>query len=913
MKDERFSKPTQLPNLQNNSLQNPFEAESSNRTTIIFNQNFQSLKNKIQQKILAENSALKKRKFKKNLESFPSPRVLTTTSLFPKKLLETKSLKRTSMFDPLSKAFSARTSFSQNKVKQISKRATFEKTGQFKTNTNSQKSLSSFKTVGVSADKSGNLSKMHPMLVFQTRPFKIRAEIAEILKRPHPNPNNARVLSVKNQQVKSNSQSRFHNLITSNKNKLSLKTVQSNLPTTDLKFIKEKLIILEQKIDLLKPSNLQDKILETSKTHKFQSQQRLNQTKQTSAKQSIDKKKNEANIKTNNFIKKQQPEIVKIKDKKNTPYDLFDRNLRNSLEIIEKIELNLDKFSPNLKAGNLLESPKFMSIKSDIDKLFDSCQESLVRKLQAAISYCKSAICQKNGINQNTEVLIAKLRQKHKNQILNLQKTRQTLKTSWNDLISELEIPQNPGFPNFVSISANSDSFFSSKINEFKSVEETQSIANAVSQDKLVLVNKPQIFSPKTEIDSNKGQIQKEFFGVKTPIESTGPVHVLSPPVRIMLISDPGVFSLKMQKASKFFGKNLKSNNSGLSEFSNNNSFLNDRIKTNQSFEKNANDSFLEEKKPEKLVFLFRVSDTIIVTPPNIISKKKNSEKHQKLKCQKNIDWQEICDKMINDLLIGILNEPNLQIKASNLKLNSFKNFNFSEMLKFCENALRFFFKNFELEILISLNKEFGISLADKMHNLKNNLDWDNSIITEYSVFPVLTNNMVNHFFFKTKPICQNLEMIKYEKTQNRMLIGALNEILCSWRPLAFKGKTLSWRTRAGNLFQHKICKNELKTIAKISLNKIKEWIGDVCGDKNVGVIATGVDMNDGSVSQNRLIKNEEAICKMVNSEMIERNDSWCLIEDEILMNLLSVENQVWHFLISDAMEFCKLFERENY
>ena len=546
MKDERFFKPNQLPNLQNKSLQNPFEVESSNRTTIIFSQNFQSLKNKIQQKILAENSAFKKRKFKKNLESFPSPRILTTTCLFPKKLLETKSLKRTSMFDPLSKALSARTSFSQNKVKQISKRANLEKTGQFKTNTNSQKSLSSFKTVGVSTDKSGNLSKMRPMLVFQARPFKIRAEIAEILKRPHLNPNNTRVLSVKNQQVKSNSQSKFHNLITFTKNQLSLKTVQSNLPNTDLKFIKEKLIILEQKIDLLKPSKVQTKIFEASKTNKFQNQQRLNQTKQTSAKQSTDKKKNEANIKTINFIKKQQPEIAKLKEKKNIPYDLFDRNLRKSLEIIEKIEGNLNQFSPNLKARNLLESSKFMSIKSDIDKLFDSCQESMVRKLQASISYCKSAIFQKNEINQTAEFMIAKLQQKHKNQILNLQKTRQTLKTSWNDLISELQISQNSGFPNFVSFSANSDSFFSEKINEVKSGEETQSIANAVSQDKLVLVNKPHMVSAKTEIDSNKGQIQKELFGVKTPIESNGALHVPSLPVPKMLISDPGVFSLNM-------------------------------------------------------------------------------------------------------------------------------------------------------------------------------------------------------------------------------------------------------------------------------------------------------------------------------------------------------------------------------
>ena len=257
---------------------------------------------------------------------------------------------------------------------------------------------------------------------------------------------------------------------------------------------------------------------------------------------------------------------------------------------------------------------------------------------------------------------------------------------------------------------------------------------------------------------------------------------------------------------------------------------------------------------------------------------------------------------LFNDFLGDVLNEFTQPKAGAVISQENNHNFNQDKTDKFCKNAINYFFKHCSDDIIREINRTYGYSILDKIDFYRKNIEFDSSIFGEYTRCPIITKNMINQYFFAVDFLHDDEKMIQLEKTFDRMLFDVINEVLCAWKPMAFKGEVLPWKNPIRNLIKVNIGKNDLKAISMNSLQKISKWNSVCCGNLNIKI--DRCDNNEKRrLEEIVYMRNEDMMTRILNWEVIEIEDRWNWLEDQKLETIVCLEEVIWMYLLNDLIE----------
>jgi hypothetical protein len=662
----------------------------------------------------------------------------------------------------------------------------------------------------------------------------------------------------------------------------------------DMKFIKEKLELLMQKIDGLnvrraspnRPSGFTNTSISTNRA-----------------------------IFINNFIpdgqKSKQPTTFKKMDTTKTRKARQEVQSRafspekplESLETLKRFAREIRTISPSFQ-NNLEQLPmNQLHHPYDIDELFDQCKRILDKKLKEALKQLQKESVYSQGDPQVQKVRfesIQKAKRLYQRQLEGLEKTRSKMKTDikqFEIILKNKDISPNLNLTQKIEMNTQ---------NEIDEDDENMQ-ESARGKSKLRTLIQTHIhstnpkFSKKLELNFNS-RFSLEKLELSTPFnykESLGGGNnssvIMSRGKQI--ISDPDLINLKLESASKLFRHNLKTNNSALSDNSSVKSIIVDTQKGNSYNESTTPVNACLEKstKINPRHFNFQFQDS------NVLPKHTKSQ----------LSAAEIIfesGNLVSGLLSTIIQEEivfyQLQTKKKqNQKRKTSLFISADQIEKFCRRAMKYFLKNQKEGVLDQLNTDYGSNVLQKLSEFSQGIEYDLSIVNEYNSKPVIDKNFINQFFFNYKFHEKEQNLIQIEKSNDKMLFDCLNEALCSWRPYAFRGSQMPWRPAFGCAYKVIIRPEDIFTITEISINKIREWSMLGCGmlNEKYGSSAEPFqDLKDEEIELHR----EDRLTKFLNWETYETDERWLWYENEAIEAMIETEQSIWEDLVMDLAQF---------
>lgn len=699
-------------------------------------------------------------------------------------------------------------------------------------------------------------------------------------------------------------------------NKSKLKVVAGK---NDMKFIKEKLELLMQKIDGLnirRSSPHRQTIVNSSSAT---SRILFNNYAPESAKQ-LQRQKHSGSFKKLDTTKtrKVRPNPIEAQNESknvNSRGGSPEKQLLTN-ETLQRFAQEIRSISPSFQ--NSLEKLTVNNIRGawEIDKLFDQCKQILDSKLEEALRQLRPKSSFFNEIDQQAQKArfdaIAKAKKLYQRQLEGLEKTRGKMKIDlqkFEQLLKNKNLFSTFTLPNRIPT-------IEIKLEDHCEPESARSRSKLRSLIQSHMHTAKGKFNKTIELNFNN-RYSLEKIDSCTPFnkkDSVGGNNSIVISKGKAIISDPDLISLKLESASKLFRHNLKTNNSAFSDNSSVKSVLlepkipGNITPVNASLEKSS------KINPRHFNFQFldpnvQVKDSPIKKLNQTSSIQAKLPKQSQLSGQKPLTFNfKASEQIIDDLFNTILQEELTAVLSQTTKKKASKRktgliISADQIEKFCKRAIKFFIKHHKDQILKQLNADYGLTVLQKLEEFASKNEYDLSIVNEYSNNPVVDKNMINQFFFSYKFHEKEQSMIQLEKSNKKMLFDCLNEALCSWRPYAFRGSPMIWRPSLGCSYKVVIRPDDINTITEISIGKIREWSMLSCGLLNEKFSSATENFLEIKEEELEMLR-EDRLTKFLNWETYETDERWLWYENEAIEALIETEQAIWDDLLVDTIQF---------
>ena len=705
------------------------------------------------------------------------------------------------------------------------------------------------------------------------------------------------------------------------RNKSKLKIVAGK---NDMKYIKEKLELLMQKIDGLNIRRTSPHRQTIVNSASATSRILFNNNYAPESSKQLQKQKHSASFKKLDTTKtrKVRPSQVEPQNESkhaNSRVGSPEQQLKTN-ETLQRFAQEIRSISPSFQSSLEKLTMNNLGGTGEIDKLFDKCKQILDTKLEEVLRQLRlkgSFFNQLDHQTQNTRIDgIAKAKKLYQRQLEALERTRAKMKV-------DLE--------NFEKILKNKDMFSTYTLpNKIPTIEikledriecepakNRSKLRNLIQSHMNTAKNK---FNKTIELNFNN-RYSLEKIDVCTPFnrkESVGGNNSIVISKGKAIISDPDLISLKLESASKLFRHNLKTNNSAMSDNSSVKSVVLDpKIPGNVT---PVNCSLEKSSKINPRHFNLQYLDPNVQVKDSPLRKTSQAQPAQgkipktnqlgnKRPLALNLKAGE---QIIDNLLSTILQEELTAVLSQTSKKKGIKRktglvISADQIEKFCKRAVKFFVKHHKDQILKKLNADYGFTVFQKLEEFAAHTDYDLSIVNEYNINPVIDRNMINQFFFGHRFHEKEQSLIQLEKSNKKMLFDCLNEALCSWRPYAFRGSPMVWRPSLGCSYKVVIRPEDINTITEISIGKIREWSMLGCGmlnDKFSSAVENYVEVKEDELEMMR----EDRLTKFLNWETYETDERWLWYENEAIEALIETEQAIWDDLLVDTIQFLNRF-----